>query len=252
MSVRIPIEWFETVDSTQNVIQERAMTLDNLSVVAAGYQTAGRGQRGNRWLAGKEENLTFSMLLRFGETPLPPLEAGDQFALSMAASMGVADYLSSRGIESMVKWPNDIYVRNRKICGMLVENTLREGLVQASVIGIGLNVNQRSFLPELVNPVSMSLVTGETYAPEAELETLCGFLASALDALADPSGTAEQARRYRASLYRLDERHEYVRCADGVRFQARIRDVDESGRLLLENEKGERESFAFKEISFVI
>ena len=124
MSVRIPIEWFETVDSTQNVIQERAMTLDNLSVVAAGYQTAGRGQRGNRWLAGKDENLTFSMLLRFGETPLPPLEAGDQFALSMAASMGVADYLSSRGIESMVKWPNDIYVRNRKICGMLIENVL--------------------------------------------------------------------------------------------------------------------------------
>ena len=81
---------------------------------------------------------------------------------------------------------------------------------------------------------------------------LCGFLAAALGALAVPEETAAQARRYRDALYRLGERHEYVRCADGTSFHARIRDVDNTGRLLLENEKGERESFAFKEISFVI
>ena len=242
------ILWFETLDSTNNEALRRLERLDNLSVLAAREQTAGRGQRGNRWHAAPGENLTFSLVFKPGF----PLTAAAAFGISRAAALAVRDYLEHRSVEARIKWPNDIYVRNRKICGILVENTLREGLVQASVIGIGLNVNQRSFLPELVNPVSMSLVTGETYAPEAELETLCGFLASALDALADPSGTAEQARRYRASLYRLDERHEYVRCADGVRFQARIRDVDESGRLLLENEKGERESFAFKEISFVI
>lgn len=242
------ILWFETLDSTNNEALRRLERLDNLSVLAARKQTAGRGQRGNRWHAAPGENLTFSLVFKPGF----PLPAAAAFGISRAAALAVRDYLEHRSVEARIKWPNDIYVRNRKICGMLVENTLREGLVQASVIGIGLNVNQRSFLPELVNPVSMSLVTGETYAPEAELETLCGFLASALDALADPSGTAEQARRYRASLYRLDERHEYVRCADGARFQARIRDVDESGRLLLENEKGERESFAFKEISFVI
>lgn len=242
------ILWFETLDSTNNEALRRLERLDNLSVLAAREQTAGRGQRGNRWHAAPGENLTFSLVFKPGF----PLPAAAAFGISRAAALAVRDYLEHRSVEARIKWPNDIYVRNRKICGMLVENTLREGLVQASVIGIGLNVNQRSFLPELVNPVSMSLVTGETYASEAELETLCGFLASALDALADPSGTAEQARRYRASLYRLDERHEYVRCADGVRFQARIRDVDESGRLLLENEKGERESFAFKEISFVI
>lgn len=242
------ILWFESLDSTNDEALRRLAQLDNLSVLAAREQTAGRGQRGNRWHAAPGENLTFSLVYKPG-FPLPATAA---FGISRAAALAVRDYLEHRSVEARIKWPNDIYVRNRKICGMLVENSLRDGLVRASVIGIGLNVNQRAFLPELVNPVSMSLVTGETYAPEAELETLCGFLASALDALADPSGTAEQARRYRASLYRLDERHEYVRCADGVRFQARIRDVDENGRLLLENEKGERESFAFKEISFVI
>lgn len=248
MKESVRILWFETLDSTNNEALRRLDGLDNLSVLAAREQTAGRGQRGNRWHAAPGENLTFSLVFKPG-FPLPAAEA---FGISRAAALAVREYLQSRGISAFVKWPNDIYVRNRKICGMLVENALQDGFVRASVIGIGLNVNQRTFRPDLVNPVSMALVSGENYTPETELEALCGFLAAALGALAVPEETAAQARRYRDALYRLGERHEYVRCADGTSFHARIRDVDSTGRLLLENEKGERESFAFKEISFVI
>lgn len=244
MSVRIPIEWFETVDSTQNVIQERAMTLDNLSVVAAGYQTAGRGQRGNRWLAGKDENLTFSMLLRFGETPLPPMEAGDQFALSMAASMGVADYLSSRGIESMVKWPNDIYVRNRKICGMLIENVLDGAMVARSILGIGLNVNQKVFPGDLVNPVSMALLTGREYDLRNELPDLCR-------SIVDRIGTDNRAD-YLCRLFRRGVFNEFYDCLEDVHFSGRIVGVTPFGKLIIENTKGELKEFAFKEISYII
>ena len=239
------IQWLDVTDSTQNVLLGGIHDHDNMSVVAAGIQTAGRGQRGNSWLAGKWENLTFSLLLKPGTSGMPALRTSDQFILSEAASLGVASYLESKGIGCSIKWPNDIYVRNRKVCGMLIENVLEGEYIAASVLGVGLNVNQVAFPPQLINPVSMRLVTGTVYDIKAELEVLA-------EASLAPGGREVTRKAYLGRLYRLGEFHEYVRCSDGSTFEARIVGTTDFGRLIMENRKGEQEEFAFKEISYII
>ena len=249
MAKRSPIVWLEETDSTQNVFLGHVSEYDNLTVVAAKMQTAGRGQRGNRWFAEKGENLTFSMLLKFGPGGLPFLRAAEQFRISVAATLGIASYLDACGIGSTVKWPNDIYVRNRKICGMLIENQLEGNLIASSIVGIGLNVNQKDFPPQLTNPVSMSMLTGKDYGLEEELERLYSHLRRSFESkLHDASAF----REYESGLFRKGEFHDYVRCSDGTSFEGRIMGVDRSGRLLVENRKGERLTFAFKEISYII
>lgn len=264
MKDSVDIRWHDELDSTNSEALRRISGLDNLSVVAAFRQTAGRGQRGNSWHAAPGENLTFSLVLKFGREPLPPvpgpagrdvfppLPARGQFAISRAATLGVAGYLADRGIESRIKWPNDLYVRNRKICGMLVENVLDGGCVSASVVGIGLNVNQRDFPPSLVNPTSMALLTGREYSLVPELESLCGHLLPQLELLASQEGPARLEEEYARRLYRLGELHEYVDCATGTSFEGTILGVSDEGLLLLETRSGERRACSFKEISYVI
>ena len=104
----VDIEWMEEVDSTNNEAIRRLDSIDNLAVLAAVHQTSGRGQRGNSWLTHAGENLTFSMVARFGGDGFPDLPANRQFRITEAATLGVVDYLDSEGIESSVKWPNDI------------------------------------------------------------------------------------------------------------------------------------------------
>lgn len=245
MKEEVDILWMDEVDSTNSDALRHISELDNLSVVAAAHQTAGRGQRGNSWLAGKGKNLTFSMVLKFGENAFPPLKASRQFELTRRVTLGVSDYLDSKGVSCAIKWPNDIYVRNKKICGMLIENILDGSYLSASVIGIGLNVNQKEFPPQLVNPVSMAMVKDKEYDLKAELPRLCGFI---VDRLTGENGGDEYVSR----LYRLDSFNEYVISSTGMRIQAKIVGVSDSGMLRLLTEKGERLEFAFKEISFVI
>ncbi len=249
MTKQLPIRWLEETDSTQNELARHISDYDNLSVVAARFQTAGRGQRGNSWVADKGENLTFSILLKFGQGRIPHLDSGDQFKITRAATLGVLYYLHEKGIPCKIKWPNDIYYRNRKICGMLIENVLEGRSLKHSIIGIGLNLNQKRFPAELVNPVSMSLITGIDYEPEKELDILYGHLATAFSQYLAPG---PDSSIYEDNLYRMGEFHEYVRCSDGTVFEARIIGVNKLGQLQVQNKKGECETFAFKEISYII
>ena len=161
MAKKHDIIWLESIDSTNEECRRRISDIDNLSVVAAVSQTSGKGQRGNVWLSEPGKNLTFSIVLKFpinvmaGE--LEPMHAYDQFVLSEIAALSVVDLLAEHRIEAKIKWPNDIYIGDRKICGMLIENSLRGEWIQHSIIGIGLNVNQRNFDVTLPNPTSMVL-----------------------------------------------------------------------------------------------
>lgn len=247
MNETLSPQWLEEVDSTNNEMIRRRAELDNLSVVAAVCQTAGRGQRNNSWLTHAGENLTFSMFARFSDPRMPRVKATEQFRISVAATLAVSDYLASKGVANAVKWPNDIYVRGRKICGMLIENTLEGPDVSTSIIGIGINVNQKDFPPQLVNPTSMTIVTGESYDLKAELVTLCGMLRDRLLSMGQ-----EQHGDYISRLFRLGVFNEYVDCEDGTRFMARITGVSPSGMLQVETKEGKLKEFAFKEISFVI
>ncbi len=253
MVEKVNIRWVEETDSTQDEVRRHIPEYDNLSVTAAEFQTAGRGQRGNSWLARKGENLTFSMLLKFGGNDFSPLKAADQFLITKAATIGVAGYLESKGINCSIKWPNDMYFRDKKICGMLIENVLEGDYLSSSVVGIGLNVNQREFPPQLMNPTSMSVVTGQTYDTHEEMIILAGFLASAFQtSLGSESSTAEIDKEYERRLYRKDEFHEFTVCQDGSILEGKITGVTPGGLVQIVNRKGELLQFAFKEISYII
>ena len=232
MKQDMTIKWLETVDSTQDEIRRQLKVLANLSVVAALNQTAGRGQRGNRWETRPGENLTFSLLLRPGQDGIRPVPAADQFLLSEIATLALFRTLSDYGIPSRIKWPNDIYSGDRKICGMLIENGLLQENISCSIIGIGLNVNQVQFNPALMNPVSMSKITGETYDIR---EVLDRFL-----------------QRYLSHLYRLGELHSYTDCKSGEVFEGTITGISKRGLLRVGMPDGTIKEFGFKEISYII
>ena len=247
MKQDMTIKWLETVDSTQDEIRRQLKVLANLSVVAALNQTAGRGQRGNRWETRPGENLTFSLLLRPGQDGIRPVPVADQFLLSEIATLALFRTLSDYGIPSRIKWPNDIYSGDRKICGMLIENSLLQENVSCSIIGIGLNVNQVQFNPALMNPVSMSKITGETYDIREVLDRFLGHFSEEL-------GCERPLirQRYLSHLYRLGELHSYTDCKSGEVFEGTITGISKRGLLRVGMPDGTIKEFGFKEISYII
>lgn len=158
---RFSIIWKEKVGSTNEEMHSLIPELESFSVLAALSQDKGRGQGDHKWHSEGGLNLTFSILVKYDGTHL--FKARDQQLLTMAASLAAVDFLAENDIEASIKMPNDIYLKDKKICGMLIENGLNGGNMQWSIVGIGLNVNERDFPEDLPNPVSMSLATGLTY-----------------------------------------------------------------------------------------
>lgn len=155
------ILWYDTVDSTSAVIEREHENLADRTVIAAVCQSAGRGQGDHKWHSMPGENLTFSIFIRYDDNRRIALR--DQQIITPATSLAVADYLSELGIKAGIKKPNDIYVDGKKICGMLIENSLRGPQMERTTIGIGLNVNQTEFPSDLPNPVSIAQLTGERH-----------------------------------------------------------------------------------------
>ena len=195
------IIWLDSVDSTNSEIKRRLEHLDDLTVIAARNQTAGRGQKGNKWFSQPASSLTFSVLLKdIG------LKAWEQSAISEATALAIVDTLGSYGIDAWIKWPNDIYCTDKKICGILIENSLMGEQIRWSIIGIGLNVNQTDFPTDLPNPTSMTLCTGCEYQTEDILSSLITRLAQLYrEFLQTPEYPSELRERY-LSLSRFDNR----------------------------------------------
>ncbi len=167
MSKKHDIIWFESIESTNGEAGRRISDIDNLSVVAALEQTAGRGQGDHTWLSPRGENLLFSIVLKFNEGDLA---AKDVVKISGHTSRSIVRFLASHGIEAWIKPPNDVYVRGKKICGTLIENSLNGAWVAHSIVGIGLNVNQLEFDDSLPNATSMALETEKAYALDVCLD----------------------------------------------------------------------------------
>ena len=159
--------WLNSVVSTNYTIREFLPELDNLSVVAALEQTKGRGQGDHSWHSLPGENLTFSILLKFEDLPV-----AQSSRINHIVAIAIHHYLSLRGVQARIKHPNDIWVGEKKICGILIENTLREKYITHSIVGIGLNINQSNWPDELPNPVSLYQLTGKKYDLKCELEAL--------------------------------------------------------------------------------
>ncbi len=160
------IIWLNSIDSTNDEAKRRISSLDNLSVLSALSQTKGRGQRGNEWLSKPGENLLFSIVLKYASpekemsSDLPSIKACDQVIISDIAAHSVINLLAAHNIEARIKLPNDIYVGDKKICGILIEHTVCGKWLTSSIIGIGLNVNQKDFDASLPNPTSMAMYKG--------------------------------------------------------------------------------------------
>ena len=163
MTKKHDIIWLESVDSTNNEASRMISNLDNLSVLSALSQTSGRGQRGNIWVSERGKNLTFSVILKFSNDEssksnlLSKLYAKDQIVISNLTAISIIELLQKFGIDAKVKLPNDIYVAHKKICGILIEHAVKGEFISHSIVGIGLNVNQRDFDESLPNPTSINL-----------------------------------------------------------------------------------------------
>ena len=206
-------------------------------VVWADYQTAGKGQGTNSWESERGKNLLFSILYHPQDIP-----ANRQFQISMAVSLAIADALGEQIGDVSIKWPNDIYWRNAKIGGILIENRLMGQTIKDSIIGVGINVNQRQFHSDAPNPVSLWQIHGH----ETERETL---LRSILDRFSLYINKDVKSR-YVNMLYRRKGFHPY--CDKDGAFMAEFKDVEDDGHLVLSKENGQQCRYAFKEIQFVI
>ena len=208
-------------------------------VVWTDYQSAGRGCGTNTWESERGQNLLYSQMIHPGR-----VAASRQFLISMVTANSISRVVA-RYVENVsVKWPNDIYVGDRKICGILIENTLQGSHIKDSIIGVGLNVNQLRFVSDAPNPVSLANLTARTFDREA----LLGELMEAFrDEWADEEGVR---RRYLAQLYRRKGFFRY-RDASGE-FVAELVTVEDDGHLMLRSADGHTRRYAFKEVQFII
>ena len=197
------ILWLETAESTNRELRKRMSGLDNLSIVAARTQTAGRGQGTHTWHSSPGQNLTFSILYRFAG--VGGLVAADALLITQVTTLALRDYLGGHGVQARIKWPNDIWVGERKICGILIENILDGPAVRESIVGIGLNLNEMDWPAGLPNPVSLRELTGRQYAPEAELRLLQKEIRRRFGLLASSDGRNSLQEEFVKYMFRLHE-----------------------------------------------
>lgn len=163
------MSWFDSLDSTNNAAERDFEAIDNMSIIATKMQTEGRGQGENKWHSTYGSNLTFSLVLHFEDAEL---KSKDQILLTCFITLAITDLLSEYGIDAGIKWPNDIWVDGKKICGILIWNKVCGEYITGSIVGVGLNVNETEFPEDLPNPTSMKAITGKTFDCASLLEKI--------------------------------------------------------------------------------
>lgn len=213
-------------------------------VVIAENQVDGRGQGANKWESESGKNLTFSLLLK------PTfIEAGDMFLISKAVSLGIVTCLNEMANDFTIKWPNDIYWQDKKVCGILIENQLLGCCLSYSFIGVGVNVNQKAFISDAPNPISLCEIVGEEIDLDTCLEKLLTSINSYYEKLRNDD-SSKLSSEYFKYLYRKEGFYKYR--ADGEIFEAKIDAVKDDGLLNLKTKSGELKAFYFKEVDFVL
>ena len=180
------------------------------------------------------------------------LKARKQFLLSQIISLAIKEELDIHVSDVSIKWPNDIYWKDKKICGMLIENDLTGTHISRSIAGIGVNINQETFTSPAPNPVSLKQITGQSYSPEQILASIMRRIKDyyALLQTENESVNTLIADRYAGSLFRKDGFHRYTD-ANG-KFLARLLRVEPDGRLILEDQIGTERTYLFKEVQYDI
>ena len=235
------------VDSTNSFLKKllsNSKPVPEGTVIMAEEQYAGRGQQQNTWHSEPGKNLTFSLLLK---PHFLPVDA--QFDLNRAVSLGVYDALYLLlGSELKIKWPNDIYYADRKLGGMLIENTIQGGQLKDSVIGIGLNINQENFPPGASNATSVKQILQKDYDLTRLLSEICKQLE--VYYLKLKAGQVDFVRNtYLSRLYWLNEVKSFE--SNGRVFNGIVKNVLPNGLLLIEDTNGQQMEFNLKELEFL-
>jgi BirA family biotin operon repressor/biotin-[acetyl-CoA-carboxylase] ligase len=218
-------------------------SLQEGTIIYANFQTSGRGQSGNQWESEDSKNLLISLIL------YPTMiEPSDQFIISKTISLGICDYLRRHTANVSIKWPNDIYVNNDKIAGILIESSIIRNEMGNLIAGIGLNINQKIFRSDAPNPVSLGMITGK----EFNLEECRKDLAQCLDKryrqlLHEKRSDIDS--EYLDNLYRIGQWGDYSD-KNGL-FKGKIIAVNPSGHLRVEDQSGRICEYSFKEINFL-
>ena len=225
--------FIEQTNSTNTLLKELIAKGQEPDFIYAGYQTAGRGQTGNSWESEKGKNLICSILL-------PPNK--NLYFLNIAVSVAILRLFDE---PLTIKWPNDIYWKDKKLAGILLENAIIGNEVKYTIAGIGLNVNQTEFVSDAPNPVSLKQITGKEYAIDPLMQDL-------LEAVHTVLNEPEEAvwSEYKAHLYR---REGYWPFADqNGTFEAQIKDVLPSGEIVLRDKNGQLHTYGFKQIKYIL
>jgi BirA family transcriptional regulator, biotin operon repressor / biotin---[acetyl-CoA-carboxylase] ligase len=233
------------VESTNNYANRLILSnAEEGTVVLAQFQSKGRGQGGNWWESEAGKNLLATVILypRF-------LNAGNQFILSKIVSLSLVEFLEKITDNVSIKWPNDIYVGNKKIAGILIENSISGSNLFSSVLGIGLNLNQEKFLSDAPNPVSLKQITGKEYNIEIVVSEILESILKWYKKI-ESGNFSEIDSVYFSQLFRWREWEKYSK--DGNIFEAKIVGIGEFGQLQLEKRDGTVEEFMFKEVEFII
>ena len=237
------IEFIEQTESTNGLVRKR-LTIEDLPemfVLQTNFQSAGKGQQGNSWESEVGKNLLFSLLIK------PTNIAVDkQFIVSQMISLAIKKVLDQYAKGFSIKWPNDIYWNDKKIGGILIENTLQANRIKWMIIGVGLNVNQVSFVSNAPNPISLLNIVGKERPVNEILENIL----TVFEQVYRTNDIQNIREEYITNLYRGNGFHKFK--ADNQVFEAQITNVFPDGQIELETTTDEVLKFYFKEVEFVI
>jgi len=235
-----------STDST-NLYAAQLLKSENVeegTIVHTYEQKAGRGLGQNTWESEKGKNLTFSIILFPHFLPVQ-----HHYMLSKVVSLGVSEYVSSKIDHIKIKWPNDIYWQDKKLAGILIENSIKGSTMNYSVAGIGLNLNQVQFVSNAPNPVSLKQITKKKYAIDDELVLVRQHIKKYYQML--KAGQMNEINRaYIDNLYRFNKFYNF-RWNNRI-FRAKITGVNEYGHLQVLTSDNEKKEFEMKEIEFLI
>lgn len=236
---------YNTISSTNDEAKQLLLKtkLPDFTIISAEEQIKGKGQRENSWNSKKGKNLLFSII-----TYPKNLKASDQFYLSKIISLGIIDYLNTKKKGFKIKWPNDIYFKNTKICGILIENTISGTTIKNSIIGIGLNINQEKFPDYLPDAVSLKNITDKNYNIENELHLLLNYILENYKNL-KVENFKHIDKKYHSHLFGINKTLEF-KDKTGA-FKGIIKGTLPEGRLIIEISKNDIRYFSFKKVEFI-
>lgn len=245
MKTGYKIIYKDCVSSTNDVAKKLLHTENatDFTVISANKQLIGKGQRKNSWHSEPGKNLTISII-----TFPYYLKVPNQFYLSKVISLGILKYLKTKGKHFKIKWPNDIYFKDKKICGILIENSIAGSTIKNSVTGIGLNINQTVFPEDLPSATSLSLITDSEYQLNEELNNLLKYIYQFYYDLKDLD-FSETDKLYHKNLYKLNK----ISCfkdSTGI-FKGEIKGTEPQGKLIIQTVNKEIRTYGFKEVEFI-